>query len=983
MRFTEPVYLVLLLPLLGWVWWTGRGLLGVSKARRRTILFLRGLLITLIVLALAGAQWVMTPNRVCTIFVLDESASISDEGREQARQFIREALSKSPSESLTGLILFGADAQIEWLPSEGRTFQNFQARPDPDGTEIAGALRLATALFPPGYARRIVLLSDGNETTGLARTTAEVARTESIAIDTVLLPTAVGANEVLIEQVELPSTVKVGEPFPVRMTVRAQDYAQARIVLDREGTPVKTLNVSLSPGVNLITTSLKSERTGAYRLRATLDSSSDTDPRNNLGLALTRVQGEPTVLIAEGQAGISEPLVRALRENRIRAEVVGRHNFPSREERLQDYDAILLNDYPADALSPQQMIALQNAVRDTGVGFIMIGGERSYQPGGYFGTPIAEMLPVDLEVRHREVIHASTVVLIVDASGSMNNYIGQHKVAHLAAEASIKTLQMLRENDRFGVIISSHGSDWLTPDMADSNADPFSCDGRVFQGCHGRRAGQPASAIYPIGEREAIIKVLNRIYGTGGGIFVRGSLEMARAGMLQEMPNRSRHIVMFADADDCDEQEGSLEIARQLRAMGVTLSVIAFGKGKDTQFLKALARTGGGKFYETVDASALPRLFTADVSTMTRNMIEEGAFIPKVNATDERLREVNWSRTPPLLAYNLTSERPLAQTLMRTHKDDPLLAIWQYGLGKVAAFTSDAQARWAGRWVAWGDYSVFWANLVRSVMRPSETRNYTLTASIREGKGIAELQAFTPSGEPITSLTPKLRVGLPNGEQREIGMQVAGAGRYQAQFPLSGTGLYTLGVQETLPDGTQLQVSTGLAVPYPQEYRFTRPNRALMEQVASITGGRFNPQPAQVYERPPIVQPAHRDLWSLAVLVALLLLMVDITIRRVVMGVPEFISVLLKQLHWRRRLRPQTAPATATRLQQAKARAGTRRVSAEEGNRQWVGSGNHPGAPIEPAPNASPANRAHAPPTPSNESADTLSRLLSAKKRTR
>ncbi len=164
---------------------------------------------------------------------------------------IREALSKSPSESLTGLILFGADAQREWLPSEGRTFQNFQARPDPDGTEIAGALRLATALFPPGYARRIVLLSDGNETSGLARTTAEVARTESIAIDTVLLPTAVGANEVLLEQVELPSTVKVGEPFPVRMTIRAQDDAEARRVLDREGTPVKTLNGSLSPGVNL------------------------------------------------------------------------------------------------------------------------------------------------------------------------------------------------------------------------------------------------------------------------------------------------------------------------------------------------------------------------------------------------------------------------------------------------------------------------------------------------------------------------------------------------------------------------------------------------------------------------------------------------------------------------------------------------------------------------------------------------------------
>jgi Ca-activated chloride channel family protein len=229
--------------------------------------------------------------------------------------------------------------------------------------------------------------------------------------------------------------------------------------------------------------------------------------------------------------------------------------------------------------------------------------------------------------------------------------------------------------------------------------------------------------------------------------------------------------------------------------MGVTLSVVAFGDGDATKFLKQLARVGGGQFYQTRDASSLPRLFTADVSAMTRTAIEQGAFIPKVNTADERLREVDWSRTPALLAYNLVSERPLAQTLMRTHKDDPLLAVWRYGLGTAIAFTSDAQPRWAQRWLGWDGYAVFWTQVIRSAMRPSAQPNLGLTATVRNGQAIVELQAFTPQGEPINGLTPKLTVGAPSGETTELTLSMEGAGRYTAQFPLRGQGLYVLSTQ--------------------------------------------------------------------------------------------------------------------------------------------------------------------------------------------
>lgn len=969
MRFTEPLYLLLLPLVWSWVWWTGRRLLGVSRARRRLILALRMALALLIVLALAGWQGVSALRSVCTVFVLDQSASVSDSGRAAAQEYLKNALANAPDDSRTGLVVFGAEPIVEWLPAPRQSADKLYAKPNPDGTDIAAALRLASALFPDGYARRIVLLTDGNETVGDAYAAAQVAAVEGIPIDVAPLPTGKAGNDALIEALESPSVAKVGEPYTVRIVVQSQRHAEGAIVLDREGAPLKRIPVKLSPGTNLITTTLRADKPGMQRVRAVLEAQPDSDPRNNLGLALTRVQGKPHVLIAEGARGASDALERALRTNAIAVTRVREGSFPERPEKLLDYDAIVFNDFPATALSPQQMDAVKTAVRDGGVGFVMIGGEQSYQVGGYYGTPIAELLPVDLDIKHRQVHHAATVVLIVDASGSMNEHLGGHKVAHLAAEASIRTLQMLRPIDRFGVIISSHGSDWLLPDMARTGFDPFSCEGRQFQGCHGQRAGQPPSAIFPASEREPIIAVLQKVYGTGGGIFVRGSLEMAIRGMMTEPPDRARHIIMLADATDCDEQEGSFQRAQQLRAMGVTLSVVAFGKGDATNFLKQLARVGGGQFYQTRDARSLPRLFTADVSAMTRTAIEQGAFLPKVNTSDERLREVDWRRTPTLLAYNLTSERPLAQTLMRTDKNDPLLAVWRYGLGTAIAFTSDAQPRWAQRWLGWEGYSVFWTQVIRSAMRPSAQPNLGLTATVRNGQAIVELQAFTPQGEPISGLTPKLTVGAPSGETTELTLSMEGAGRYTAQFPLRGQGLYVLSAQGDFGGGRASTLTTALAIPYPLEYRFYRQNRPLLERIASLTGGRVAPEPARAYDPPPAPQRFTRDLWTLALMLALLLLMVDITVRRVVITIPEALAALVGRLRWRRRQRVIATPV-AERLQAAKQRVAQRTHAPTVRVVTSPPEGKSP--PTAPAP--SPVRTEDAP-------ADTLGRLLKAKRR--
>ncbi len=965
MRFVEPGYLLLLPVLIAGVWWSGRRMLGISRARRRLALILRSLLMLCIVLALAGLQAVRQNQGICTIFLLDASDSVPDKGKQAARDYVQQALKAMSEEDQAALIVFGRDALIDFAPAGTRTLPPILSAPDRQGTNIAAAIRLASALFPDGKDRRIVLLSDGNETEGNALDAAAVAATENIEIDTVQLASATPESETLVQEIQAPSEVKIGEPFNLRVVIDARKPASGTLHIDRDGQPVKSVPVQLTPGKNVVLVPIRTEKEGFHRYRATLEVQPDEDPRNNVGRAFVQVRGKPRVLLAEGTPDPTRALERALRANNLEVVRADANSFSARADELQGYDAILFHDLPAVALSPQQMLTIQSAVRDTGIGFAMIGGENSFLPGGYYETPIAEILPVDLNVRQRRVFPAATVVIIIDISGSMAVPEDGIPKVQLAGHAAIQTLKMLRPMDQFGVIVSGTGVDWLAP-------------------------------IQPAGNKERAIEQVSRIYAGGGGIYCRPSLEFAAQAIIPQN-TRVKHVILLADGDDCDEQEGCFEIAQRMRANGVTMSVVALGAGKDVGFLQQLAQVSGGNFYLTTRARDLPRLFTADVSLMTRSAIEEGAFIPKITGADEMLEGINWNSTPALLAYDLTSDRPLARVLMRTHKNDPLLAVWQYGLGTSLAFTSDAKPKWAQRWVGWSEFAPFWTQVVRSILRKGSRQDYQITVRQEGGQAVVEMQAFTPEGEPINFLQPELRISFPNGEGQTITLQQDAPGRYMGRFPLRDVGDYMLTVIEKQPDGTVRTATRGYALPYPPEYRFSRANIPLLTRIAEITGGRLNPQPEQAF-RPVARRGASvSDLWRALLWLAVVLLLMDITVRRVVLPIGEAVALLRQALGWLRGRRwvrrPVEAPAATARLLNVKGRvrtattpAGGASTTPADGEpviasrpiQAGEDAATPPRAPAQPAP-----QRGEVSPAPTPAEGDTTSRLLEIKRRRR
>ncbi|HXG24157.1 MAG TPA: VWA domain-containing protein [Chthonomonadales bacterium] len=891
MGFSHPLYLLLLLPSLVVLFLLSSGMHGMTRLRKRIAIALRAVILLLLVLALAGFQTVRPNKGVTTLFVLDLSASMSAQALEVAQNFIRRSLQALGPDDRAGLVVFGKEPVIDVNVGSLRSLGKIYAHPDPTASDIAAAIRLASATFEEGTAKRIVLLSDGNETTGDAAQAAEVAATDGIQIDVVRLAEAEKhTREVVLREMSLPGEVSRGEPFEVRLIADTTVPAEGVLRLDRDGVPVARLPVRLSKGTNSLVISQPAEqKPGFYRYRAVLEVApgNDRDARNNVGMGFVSVRGRPRVLVLEGSPGSATALERALKVYDLDVVRAGVEGLPTRAEDLQEFDAVFLSDFPAQNFTDRQMHLIASAVRESGIGFGMIGGEHSFLPGGYYGTPIADVLPVDLNVRQRKVFPSTTILIVIDSSGSMGMIEDGVPKIKIAATAAGATVRMMSPSDFVGVAGSTDQIDFVAPIQQATN-------------------------------KEAITAQVGRLSVGGGGIYIRPSLEFAYK-YLSKQNTRVRHLILLADGNDSEEQGGALELARKMVAQRMTISVVSIGNGKDVPFLKALAATGKGHFYLATQAKQLQRLFTRDASMMSRSAIEEGTFLPKVDPGDEALRGLDLRAMPPLHAYCLTSDRPLARIPMRTAKDDPLLAFWQYGLGTAMAFTSDAQPRWARPWMSWRDFNAFWAQVARSTLRRTSGNRLQITTRREGGKGVVEVEAYDPAGNPINHLAARASVLAPDGRAQEVTLRQQGPGRYQGEYDAGATGGYIVSVVEGTQTGTPRITRAGFSLAYPPEYQAVRANDALLTQIAQLTGGQMLENPLQSFR--PSTRPGQsiRDLWPNLLFLAMLLFPLDIAVRRLALPFAEMWAAVLATF---RHHRPTHVPApqvqTIGRLQQAK-----------------------------------------------------------------
>lgn len=834
----------------------------LSAPRRVASVALRVAVVLLLVLALADLRILLENRRLAVLFLVDGSESIPDEVKKACRRYVQEAaeMRDRSREDRVGVVAFGRLAGIEALPrTSDLDLEEFVTLFEPDATDIAGAVRLAAAAFPEGCAKRIVLLTDGDENRGSVLDEVRAAREQGIVVDVVPIE-AEREAEMAIEKLIVDPRADVGQPFDVRVVIGSSAAAEARLRLFENDSLVSgdDSRVSLRAGKNVIDfRGRRLDRPGRYYYEARLEPVRPEDDgtiENNVGLGLTVVEGEPEVLFVAAEPELDAPLLAALRGERIDVRTIAPESLPRTVEEYLQYDAIILSNVSAADLTEDRMKIHEALVRSVGIGFVMIGGEGSFGPGGYQGTPVERLLPVDMEIKQKRVLPNGALAIVVHSCElPEGNYWAQQVIQ--------RSLQVLTPRDHAGVLYYGMGG-----------------EGWLF-------------GMWPLSRRQEMLALL-RGFAPGDMPSLERIVGLALEG-LGPTPASIKHMVVLSDGDP---DMPSQALVDAVRAQRITISTVCYGNHNEPAFLarmQDLARQGGGKSYLLERPQDLPEIFIREATRVQKALISEQRFQPVLSVRGAVLGGIGAEEIPPLDGYVLTTPKDLATVhIVRPAGaedpfDDPVMATWTYGLGRSIAFTSDAGRRWGKDWTSWRGFQRFWVQCLRWVSRARGGEGFRLSRMLDGDRGVIVLDALTPDGRLLNGLRFRGQAIGPDRETRDLEVRQSSPGQYRAEFPVDRHGTYTV-VFAHEEDGRTVTSVTGLSVPYSPEFRRTGSNVGLLRQIAEAGGGRYL-QDAEAAlsegaffstDLPPSydVQP----IWRTLLTIAAALFFLDVFVRRVV-----------------------------------------------------------------------------------------------------
>ncbi|WP_129671374.1 VWA domain-containing protein [Candidatus Chloroploca sp. Khr17] len=864
-------------------------------------LTVRTLIALALVLAIAGVQLVLPVNRLTTVFLLDGSDSLSASARAQAETFIQEALQAMPEDDRAAIVVFGGNALVERAPSEEQRLGRISSVPIATRTNLEQAIQLGLALFPADASRRIVLLSDGGENAGRAVEAARLTASRGVPIEVVALTIGAGEAEALVASVEAPAQVREGQVATVVATIESNVAQPATVRLIGDGGTISEQQLALQPGLTEVTFAVEIAGNGFQRFRVQIEPERDGRAQNNEAAALIQVQGPPRILVVAQDQADAQPLVSALEATNMDPEVLSPAMMPSDLAGMITYDAVILVNTPARTLPVGAMRALPGYVRDLGRGLMMIGGGDSFGVGGYGRTPIEETMPVYMDVRNREERPDLAMVFVIDKSGSMDachcsspdmssnpSQLGGVRKVDIAKEAVAQAAALLGPQDTLGIV---------------------TFDSRAFD-------------TLPATTGATLDQILDALSGVEprGATNLRSGLIQAEA-MLQQVDARLKHVVLLTDG--WGNGGDQLEIAARMREQGMTLTTIAAGSGSAT-FLENLATTGGGRYYFAEDITSVPQIFVQETISAVGNYIVERPFTPVIIGSSPVLNGLGG--LPPLYGFNGSTLKDSARVLLETDDAQPLLATWQYGLGRSAAWLSDTKGKWAIDWMSWEGFPRFAGQVVGDILPVRGGQEISTDLLVAGGETMIRLNAGP--GQENLDVTATL-IGT-DGSRRAVPLPQVGPLTYQGRVESPTPGTYLVQISGSAADRIVLQEMAGLVVPYSSEYRGGQGNPALLDELAALTGGQRLSEPADAFLPVAGRITQAREIGLSLLLLVLMLLPFDIALRRLMLqpgDLPfgQFWRSQQQRADARRVAAEQVPPdPTMARLQSAKERASTR-----------------------------------------------------------
>lgn len=858
--FRTPLFLILFaaIPLLIFV--QRRAHLSTAKWRKNVTFFLRGAALLCAILALANLHRTHKEQRLAVVFLIDTSESILPTQYEKVSKQINAAVNQLKPTDKFGIISFARETSVllEIRQKQNQsspinileTFTEQTIRRD--ATDVLTALKRATASLPDNYHQRIVLFSDGVHNAGGTSLTDYLPLLSASKVEILTIPLATVNDAVRVVQLQMPTQVRKGQSFEIRAVIETDGSIPAlTATLYHDDESIRDFEWTLKSGTHpLSLTTEQSLEEGNHRYTLKLHVT-DEIPENNQGYGVVTIQDKPHVLYVEGdlthaatspipvgaftdRPGHGAELEIVLEENGFVVEVVSLTEMPAELVELQRNSVLILSNVSAEMLSTEQLQTIENYVRDLGHGLVVIGGDRAYGPGGYTDTALERTLPVEMTPQeHKDTV---AIVFVLDTSGSMANYVEARQKIGLAIEGVRAGIRNLDEEDVAGILgfnIDVHTISKLTSD------------------------------------HDTLRQTVSRLRPTGGTTKMKDATKQAYE-MLKANDAKRKHIVLLSDGKSDDDTSAFLDLAEQIAEAQISITAIAIGDA-NKELLTQFTEKGRGRAVFVENIQQLPAILTEAVRETQRYIVQE-PFQPAITTTSKSI--VAGIGTPPQLhGYIATTEKETAQVFIRSHKDEPVLVGWNFGLGKAIAWTSDVKSAWAKEWIPWQNFGKFWGQVINWTLPAAGTgTDFDLRVSMHHGVAEVNIDTRTPS-----EASYKVHVVGPDRVSEIVEIQQVTPTRYNGTFQMQDSGSYIVTAER---ESDTLRSTKTLSLPYPAEYAEFQVGIGSLKMLAAGTAGIHEPTPAQIATPAGVPTESQTSLVQALLVVAAILFVLEMILRR-------------------------------------------------------------------------------------------------------
>jgi len=800
----EMFLLILAAPWIAWLHLVGYS--GLPRGRGMVALLIRLCMVGAFVMLMAEPRAVRTRDALSVVYAVDLSDSVGDDTTEAALNFVAGTAQQKPQNDEVGLVVFGRNASVELPPRASYLYEAINSRIARDATNLEQALSLSAAMLPEENPGRIVLITDGTSTAGSLSRVLNELKARDVSVD--IWPIEYQYDrEVWLERLELPRFVKIGENYEAAVVLSSLQSGEGKLTLRENGEIIYDDVVKFESGKSRYVIPIQLREPGYYEYSASIEAigsdrqRADHLTKNNTVLNYILVEGDGKVLIVTDPAGEDrdwQTLAEAIRDGQRMVEVQDAYSFASDSLSLLPYDAIVFVNVAADAFTPLQLQAVEDAVENLGTGFLMVGGANSFGPGGYHRTPVEEALPVEMDVTKKKIVPKGALAIILHTCEFPEGNTWAKRITKQA-------IKVLGAKDEVGVLAQTYkGDDW------------------IFK-------------LTPAGEYKSLALKINGAQIGDMGTFAT-TMTMGLAD-LKASDAATKHMIVISDGDPSPPPPALLQ---QFIDAKVSVSMVAISPhgNSDLPMMQAVAKATGGRFYYPSDPNQLPAIFIKESKTLKRSMIQNETITPEISFSQAGMLK-GISAFPQLHGYVLTTPKSRAEVHLRVPLEeedqiDPILAVGRHGLGSSAAFTSDLSPNWGADWVGWEQYRAFVKQLMIRISRVQKAHNLRMWSYTSGSEGVIMVEDYHPDD---SFLELRARVTGPREQTEIVKLKQVGPRRYRATVPLWGRGRYQVMAVPVAGDREEERAFGGFIVPYSPEYLRFRSSPSTLDEIEDKTGG--------------------------------------------------------------------------------------------------------------------------------------------------